>query len=160
MTPPPSLAVIARSLAEAYALRRTATALLLPASPELRCVNLMCAKVGGGCACRLALSLERMEVLSELDVSANALDALPDAAWASPGLRELRAAGNRLTTLPPVLSARLRVLDVRDNRIAALPWDALAALPALERLGTSGNPLVASELEAGRALLGARVTLF
>lgn len=86
--------IVARTLAEAYSLRASATALLLGNSPELRCVNLMCEKVGQGCACRLALSLERMPKLAVLDISSNALPIVPDSLWGLGGsLEALNLAG-------------------------------------------------------------------
>ena len=133
----------ARSLAEAFTLRATATTLLLPASPDLRCMNLMCERAGQGCACRLSLSLERMPLLSHLDVSDNSLPQLPDALFMLPRLRELRAPRNALSSLPAALAgaALLEVLDLRWNAFATLPVAALEALPALRELNVEGNPL-------------------
>ena len=119
---------VARSLAEAFRLRATATHLLLRASPDLACVNLMCEQVGRGCACRLALALERMPLLEEVDVGGNALPQLPDALLALPRLRVLRAAGNALQALPRSLAAcaALEALDVGGSACA---WRATRSHP-------------------------------
>ena len=158
MAAPPT---VARSLAAAYAARATVTALLLPASPDLVCATLMCASLGGGCACRLALTLSRLEALEELDVSGNALPALPDAAFEPRALRRVAAARNALAALPRALrgAAALEELDVRDNRLAALPLEDLAALPRLRRVRAAGNPLTPAARGAATALLGARLEL-
>jgi Ran GTPase-activating protein (RanGAP) involved in mRNA processing and transport len=111
-------AVVARSLADAYALRASATALLLRASPDLRCVNLMCAKVGSGCACRLAQSLERLTELEVLDLEDNALDALPASVWQQRRLRELRAAGNVLADFSVPQPLSLPAPPVTDREAA------------------------------------------
>jgi hypothetical protein len=133
--------VIARSLSEAFALRSTATSLLLRKSPDLKCVNLMCAKVTMGCACRLALSLGRLECLQVLDIADNMLTVLPDSLWQPPinaTLVTLDASRNRLCSLPSDVSRlrSLRRLDVRHNGLTAssVPWAELATLPSLETL--------------------------
>lgn len=112
-----STRVVARSLSAAFELRATATHLLLAGSPDLRCMNLMCQHCGGGCACRLALALERMPALVELDVSGNSLTALPDLAASAPRLTTLRASRNLLSRLPP-LPPTLVDVDLRENRLA------------------------------------------
>lgn len=73
----------ATSLGEAYSKRAHVEVLHLHASPDLQCVNIFCAKVGQGCPCRLAASLEKLAVLSELDISSNALTTLPDSVFSS-----------------------------------------------------------------------------
>jgi hypothetical protein len=50
-SPPVFSQTVARSLAEASRLGKRVRALELRGSPDLRCVNLMCEKVRGGCAC-------------------------------------------------------------------------------------------------------------
>lgn len=148
-------AVVARSLSEAFRHRLSARSLLLSRSSDLSCVNLMCAGVGGGCACRLALSLERMPQLRVVDVSGCALPQLPDSLWSLPRLRLLAAADNKLTALPPALAhaQRLETLDLSRNALAGVPWETLASLPHLRRLVLTGNPLSESVLARGRAVL-------
>lgn len=145
--------MIAHSLAEAFTLRASATRLLLPSSPDLRCLTIMCEHLGRGCACRLSLSLERMPQLTHVDVSGNALPALPDALLSLPALRELRASGNALAGLPATLrgAAALEVLDLRDNLFRTLPLGLLEGLPALRRLHVAGNPLAPEARAALRA---------
>ena len=147
------MAVIARSLAEAFSLRATATQLLLPSSPDLACMNMMCEHVGAGCACRLSLALERMPLLAHLDVGDNRLPQLPPALFQLPTLRLLVASSNAITALPAgVGGARaLEELDLRHNQLTALPLGALEALPALRRLRLGGNPLPPSLCAALKA---------
>lgn len=156
--------IVAHSLDSAYKLRATATSLLLSSSPELRCVNLMCEKVGYGCACRLALTVSRMPALLELDVSHCALDSLPESVWGCGTLTRLIANGNLLTHLPDNaahMPRSLIELDVRDNVLAAVPWKALAALPSLRSLRVSGNAaLLPAAIEEGVALLAPRVRIW
>ena len=157
-SPAMSAPTLARSLAEAFTHRSTAHALLLSRSPDLRCVNIMCEKVGRGCGCRLALSLERMTVLTHLDVSHAGLDAVPDAVWGlAPRLQSLNLAGNGLTSLSAAGLSRLThlaALDVSGNPLRELPWRALAALPALTELTATGLrvPLAADRLGMVEAL--------
>jgi len=145
---------IARTLSEAFTLRATASRLLLPSSADLRCVTIMCENLGHGCACRLSLSLERMPLLTHVDVSENGLPVLPDSLFSSlPALREVRAGGNALTALPASLrgAAALEVLDLRGNKLEALPLAALEGLPALRELHVAGNPLAPQAAAALRA---------
>ena len=148
-------AVTARSLAEAFTLRATATRLLLRASPDVACANLLCEHAGRGCACRLSLAVERMPLLAHLDVRDNALPQLPSAAFDAPSLVLLRAAGNALTALPllPPRARGLATLDLAGNALQELPHLAAlgAALPALQRLVLTGNPLSRSAAAALRA---------
>jgi Leucine-rich repeat (LRR) protein len=111
----------------------------------------MCEKVGQGCACRLALTLSRMEALRELDVSHNTLRVLPDAVASLPRLRVLSAAGNALTSLPalpPGGWGELEELDLRDNALRLLPIAALEALPFLRKVWLAGNALDEPALSA------------
>jgi Leucine-rich repeat (LRR) protein len=118
----------------------------------------MCEQLGKGCACRLALTLGRMQLLEHVDVSCNALPALPEELLQLPRLRLLQARGNALTALGSSSSSSwgavaLEELDLRDNALRELPGQQLAALPRLQRLLCSGNPL--SEA-AQRVLQGLR----
>jgi hypothetical protein len=82
-----------RTLAEAYTHREAATEVLLSSSKDLACVNLMCERIGQGCACRLALSLDRMPLVHTVDVRGNKLPVLPDSVWTRPQLVTLVASG-------------------------------------------------------------------
>ncbi len=84
---------VARSLAECYSLRASATSVVLRSHPDLTCMNIMCEKLGQGCACRLALSLSRMALVESVDISNNKLPVLPDSVWNLPKLRSLDASG-------------------------------------------------------------------
>lgn len=157
--------VAARSLAEAYALREVATALLLRGHADLRCVNIMCEQVGRGCACRLALSLSRMRALRRVDVARNALPTLPASLFELPALEAVSAGGNALREFPAAAlqSPTLVALDLSGNAISAVPWEAWAAAAtpaaatggggALRRVVLTGNPIPPAEVERGRALL-------
>ncbi len=115
----------------------------MPSSPELRCVNMMCEKVGAGCACRLALSIGRMAALEHVDISGNALPVLPDSLFSLARLRVLRAADNQLAQVRAEDVARLtslEELDLRGNALKALPLAALDRLPQLRRVLVAGNP--------------------
>lgn len=142
---------VATSLAEAFSKRDTAEELRLPGHPDIRCVNLMCAKVGRGCACRVALSLSRMPRLRMVDLSANALPDLPDSLAQLPALEELHLQDNELTGLAvlaraaPGALSRLRVLDLRRNKIGRLWKPGASPGPASALHGDEGLPLAALE---------------
>lgn len=104
------------------------------------------------------------DTLEVLDLSSNALSALPEGLGRLRRLRALFCSGNRFERLPPVLGdcaslsqvgfrdtgmrevpgealpPRLRWLTLTDNRIETLP-DALGQRPALRKLMLSGNRL-------------------
>lgn len=123
MTPRPLL--LARSLAEASALaaRGGPASLILSASPDLQCRNLMCEKWGFACLCRLAVCLQRCANLTSLDLSHNGLTSLPE-----PVLLHQSSA------------TRLAHLDISGNALRTLP-DAVLRLGTLRSLAVDGNPL-------------------
>lgn len=85
--------VIARSLKDAARLGSVTTSLLLRRSEDLVCQNLMCAKLGGACVCRLAVHLSRLGNLRELDVAENQLGILPEPVFELPNLEHLDVSG-------------------------------------------------------------------
>lgn len=94
-----------------------------------------------GCACKLALSLGRLEHIKELDISNNRLPILPDSLWLPPValcLEDLNISRNALQALPTGIAnlARLRSLDARHNKLhaAAVPWNDLARMHLLQNV--------------------------
>lgn len=85
--------VIARSLKDAARFGSATTSLLLRRSEDLVCQNLMCAKLGGACLCRLAVHLSRLVGLRELDIAGNDLGMLPEPVFELPALEHLDASG-------------------------------------------------------------------
>eukprot|EP00727_Mastigamoeba_balamuthi_P006226 m51a1_g2222 hypothetical protein (1794) ;mRNA; r:222124-228161 len=80
--------------------------------------------------------------LTSLDLSDNALDSLPEALASLRCLEELRAARCRLRSLPRRALAQLealRVLDVSHNRLDSVPPE-IASLPRLGTARFDGNP--------------------
>ena len=80
--------------------------------------------------------------LAELGLSLNGK--VPDAAWACVGVTTLSLKGNHLGSLSPKLAqlSALRVLDVSENGLTALPDEELPALdlPEFTTLNAGGNP--------------------
>ena len=60
------------------------------------CQNLMCAKLGGACVCRLAVHLSRLGNLRELDIAENGLGILPGPVFELPKLEHLDVSGEWL----------------------------------------------------------------
>eukprot|EP00903_Cladosiphon_okamuranus_P021792 g20038.t1 len=132
--------VIARSLKDAARLGSATTSLLLRRSEDLVCENLMCAKLGGACVCRLAVHLSRLGNLRELDIAENGLGILPEPVFELPNLEHLDVSGNDLQDLSASISAlsSLRTLRVSGNALTALPKEA-ASLPLLTEVHVGGN---------------------
>ena len=93
--------VVAASYAAAFRLRASCTRLALSAARDVACANLMCARAGGGCACRLAAVLDGLQGarLRSLELARNALPLLPAAVWRREGLVRLDASANALQSL-------------------------------------------------------------
>lgn len=85
--------VIARSLKDAARLGSATTSLLLRKSEDLVCRNMMCAKLGDACVCRLAVHVSRLGGLRQLDIAENELGALPESVFELPGLAGLDISG-------------------------------------------------------------------
>ncbi|KAJ0407693.1 hypothetical protein ATCC90586_001875 [Pythium insidiosum] len=154
-------ALVATSLRDVARGQRVAR-LLLPQSQDLICKNLMCEHVGSSCACKLALVLERVPELEEMDLSRNQLRFLPDATFALTRLRRLNVAGNLLETLSPGITRlqQLEVLNLAHNRLTDVPVDELlSSLPRLRELDVSGNPLPESARERLRRWKDVQVTM-
>ena len=125
--------------------REDPKALDLSAFEALRCTNLMCEHVGDRCACKLALWLSRQSLpeLETLSLRGNDLRFVPDSVFDLGSLRELDLAFNRIEEVPEAVArlGSLRVLDLSGNAdLAAVPWDALASLPALEEVRADVAP--------------------
>nr|CCA20920.1 conserved hypothetical protein [Albugo laibachii Nc14] len=93
--------------------------LILKKSQDLVCKNLMCEKIGGACACRLAHILTCVPKLTHLDLSNNSLETIPEAVF---GLQDLK------------------YLNLAENKLSSLPQDVMK-LQELEYLDLSGNDL-------------------
>jgi hypothetical protein len=91
--------------------------LQLSGAPDLVCSNLMCEKVGSPCLCRIAVVLQRLPVLTHLDISDNSLSAIPDAICKEylPSLQHLNISKNRISELPAALKS-LQQLQVQKHR--------------------------------------------
>ena len=108
----------------------------------------MCQHVGQGCACRLALTLERMPVLDSLDISHNSLPALPDSLWTLGTLQHLNLSDNGIGNVSGPSLVRLQqltTLDLSANPLRSLPWDALSAMPNLSELRAAHLRCAASD---------------
>ncbi|CAM9423528.1 unnamed protein product [Choristocarpus tenellus] len=143
-------AVVARSLKDAsrFGVEGGLQSLVLHASDDLVCRNLMCEKVGEACVCRLAVTLSRLKDLRELDVSGNRLGILPDTVFALTGLERLDLSGNNLETIPSGISrlTELRYLHLSNNSLTRLPSE-MEQLTRLEELHVDGNEFMRGILE-------------
>lgn len=90
-----TMAGVARSLKEAARLTNGTKSLILRASEDLICKNMMCAKLGEACVCRLALTISRLPGLQELDLADNDLGVLPESVFELPGLESLDISGKK-----------------------------------------------------------------
>mmetsp|Transcript_28603 Transcript_28603/g.91703 ORF Transcript_28603/g.91703 Transcript_28603/m.91703 type:complete len:119 (-) Transcript_28603:183-539(-) len=108
--------VVATSLA---AVTKRTTAVALSKSEELVCKNIMCAKLGEACVCRLLRVLQR-----------------------APQVTELRLDGNNLNTLPDLedVLPDLELIDLRHNAFTEVP-DFLHRMPKLKEVLLDGNPV-------------------
>lgn len=160
MSLPSARQATARSLAEAFKFRATATSLSMPSHPDLRCMNLMCEKMGGACACRLALSLERMAALECVDISGNNFTVLPDSLATLPKLKRLNVSGNALQALPVDLTkvATLEHLDASDNPLGEFPAAWIASWPRLVTLDLRNTRLDAAAVQGLRQATAGRGT--
>lgn len=159
----------AKSLSQAFKFRNTATALIMSSHPDLLCMNMMCEKVGGPCACRLALALSRMPLLRRVDISRNSFNVLPDSLTELSDLQHLDLscklianelyyvfeadclrADNGLKDFPTTLAScpKLSHLDLSYNSITEMGAESLRAFPALSHLDLRGNPLSSSSRTA------------
>lgn len=116
----------ARSLKDVARYHKAVKQLVLEASPDLSCVNIMCEKVGEvcicvcvlgccenhphhlcisprdttqfhlqPCICKLGVSLSFAPNVERVNLSSNGLEALPDALFDLPHLKELDLTGTR-----------------------------------------------------------------
>jgi len=117
----------------------------LQASADLQCRNLMCAKVGEACLCRLSLVLEKLAKVECVDLSRNGLDTLPEGLWKLTNLKELNVSHNKLPFLDEGIG-QLRSLvsvSVSHNALSGLPG-VLRDLEHLHSLDVRGNSIPSS----------------
>ena len=162
------LATAATNLAEAHDLRKTATRLLLSASEDLLCRNLMCEKLGkvrvlrqrvaaGCCEPGKAPGRRRSERLARCarPLSQACVCRLALATQRMRALEEVDVSHNTIDAIPPglVSGRRLRVVDASHNDIGpgGIPYEALAE-SAVEDLWLHGNPRVSADALDAAAL--------
>ena len=94
-------------------------------SADLRCVNLLCERVGRSCVCRLSLALSRVAErqggsLAELSLARNGIEELPRAVWifgsggGGGGSSDDYDSGGSESSPPPSFRA-LRRIDLSGN---------------------------------------------
>jgi Leucine-rich repeat (LRR) protein len=99
-------------------------ALDMRSSPDLKCVNMMCEKVGEACVCRLSRVLEKNgKELRLLCLADNKLTQLPAVVFELPHLQVLDLSGNALEEIPEAVVnlKSLKVLDVTGNPVRGVP---------------------------------------
>lgn len=130
------------TLAEAVRNAARVRVLDLQASVDLQCRNLLCAKVGEACLCRLSLVLEKLVKVECVDLSCNGLDTLPEGLWKLTNLKELNVSHNKLPFLDEGIGQikSLVSVSVSYNALSALPR-ALCDLEHLHSLDVRGNSI-------------------
>eukprot|EP00963_Diacronema_lutheri_P011705 scaffold1440_cov332-Pavlova_lutheri.AAC.5 len=130
------------SLAEAVRNAARVRVLDLQASVDLQCRNLLCAKVGEACLCRLSLILEKLVEVESVVLSHNGLDALPEGLWKLDKLKELDVSHNELRFLDSGIGRlkSLVSLGLSHNNLTDLP-EILCALEHLEAVDVRNNPI-------------------
>ena len=149
--PRPTATTTATSIADALRLPRDSLARLDlsggSSAADLRCVNLLCERVGRGCVCRLSLALGKVaerqgRSLAELSRARNGLDELPGAVWVFGGKSGDGGSGGSEKNPPAPPSFRaLRRIDLSGNPglkevrgIIERGGAAAAAMPALREV--------------------------
>jgi len=156
LTNPP---IIATSLQEAYTKRTTLTQLDLSSSSDLKCINLMCEKLNTGCACRLALSLERLLGIEKINIANNSLTILPDSLWKNNfhnSIQIIECNNNLLTSLSiPSIDALSNIPNFHPTSLPGRKHDESTFLsaavelhpyPVLHTLNFSNNQLTYTAL--------------
>ncbi|KAK9814942.1 hypothetical protein WJX73_002691 [Symbiochloris irregularis] len=105
---------IATSFSQASRKPTEIRVLMLARSDDLKCMNLLCSKVGEPCICRLHVVLSKLVNLEEISLAGNALTAVPAALWECAKLRKLDLSDNLLKELPADMS-QLQQLEVLDT---------------------------------------------
>ena len=132
-------------------------------SADLRCVNLLCERVGRSCVCRLSLALSRVAErqggsLAELSLARNGIEELPGAVWllggggSGGGSDGGGSSGNESPAPAPSFRA-LRRIDLSGNRglkmVCGIGRGAAAAMPALREVVVDRGVRVEEEEEGG-----------
>ncbi|MBI2811220.1 MAG: hypothetical protein HYX67_10375 [Candidatus Melainabacteria bacterium] len=99
--------------------------------------------------------IDQLVLLEKLDLGHNKIVSvgIPSSIGQHTQLRELNLSHNRIATLPQQINdlSNLSTLDLRDNRLHALPFDTLqpGQLPALSKLVLANNKLTAVPAQMG-----------
>lgn len=88
----------------------------------------------------LVPEIERIESLSDLDLTNLGLGAVPERILNLPNLKQLRLSGNLLTDLPTEFGSPLTLLDISDNLFESIP-PAVLNMTSLEYLFANKNKL-------------------